>query len=161
MDKNGRIGGKVSIIDIAVILLILAAAAGIGMRFLSKTTTAATSNVKLQYTIKITAVRAFTVDALKKGDLITDKKSEKDLGRIVNIEEAESKVQSTTASGQIKWSTLPDKFNCTITIESNARESEEGYILDDTTEVSVGRTVDVYTKYVKTSGEITSVKVIE
>lgn len=161
MDKNGKIGGKISIIDIAVILLIVLAAAGIGMRFMSSATTAATSNVTLRYVVKINAVRSFTVDALKKGTLITDKKSEMKLAEIKDIEVSESRMQSTTANGEIKWATLPDKYSCLVTIEAHGRESEDGYLLDDTTEVSVGRMVELYTKYVKTSGEIIKVEVVE
>lgn len=161
MDKNGKIGGKISIIDIAVILLIVLAAAGIGMRFMSSATTAATSNVTLRYVVKINAVRSFTVDALKKGTLITDKKSEMKLAEIKDIEVSESRMQSTTANGEIKWATLPDKYSCLVTIEAQGRESEDGYLLDDTTEVSVGRMVELYTKYVKTSGEIIKVEVVE
>ena len=70
-------------------------------------------------------------------------------------------MQSTTADGKIKWATLPDKYTCMVTIEADGRESEDGYILDDTTELSVGRSVDIITKYVKTSGEIISVEVME
>ena len=158
MDKNGKIGGKISIIDIAVIILIIAAAIGITIRFTSGTTSAVTSNITLRYVVKVNAVRSFTVDALGKSSLLTDKKAELDLGEIKNIETADSKIQSTTTSGKIKWSNLPDKYTCMVTIESQGRESEEGYVIDDTTELSVGRTMEIDTKYVKTTGEIRSVE---
>ena len=38
MDKNGKIGGKISIIDILVVILIVAVIAGIGVRYGSKIT---------------------------------------------------------------------------------------------------------------------------
>lgn len=161
MDKNGKIGGKVSIIDIAVIVLILAAVLGIGVRFMSSATTAAKSDVALKYVVKVSAVRGFTVDALKKGELLTDKKSEKELGKITDVQEDAAKIQSTTADGKIKWAELPDKYNCMVTVEAQGRESDNVYILDDTTEIAVGREVELITKYVKTTGEIVKVEVAE
>lgn len=160
MDKNGKIAGKVSIIDIGVIILVLAAVVGLCIRFLSNTTTAVTSNETFRYVVKINSVRDFTVQALKKGGITTDKKSQIVLGEIKDVQVGEAKMQATTADGTIKWATLPDKYTCMVTIEADGRESEDGYILDDTTELSVGRTVDIYTKYVKTSGEIISVEVV-
>lgn len=161
MDKNGRIAGKISIIDLAVIILIIVAAIGFCIRFMSSTTTAVTSNETFRYVVKINSVREFTVDALKKGGITTDKKSEMTLGEIKDVQVGEAKMQSTTADGHIQWSNLPERYTCMVTIEADGRESEDGYILDDTTELSVGRTVDIVTKYVKTTGEIISVEVLE
>ena len=161
MDKNGKIGGKISIIDIGVIVLIFAAAIGLVIRFTSGTTTAVTSNETFRYVVKVNAVREYTVKALQKGGITTDKKAEKVLGEIKDVEVGDAKMQSTTAEGKIEWSNLPDKYTCYVTIEAEGRESEDGYILDDTTELSVGRSVDIITKNVKTSGEIISVDVVE
>ena len=161
MDKNGKIGGKISIIDIGVIVLIIAAAIGLVIRFTSGTTTAVTSNETFRYVVKVNAVREYTVKALQKGGITTDKKAEKVLGETKDVEVGDAKMQSTTAEGKIEWSNLPDKYTCYVTIEAEGRESEDGYILDDTTELSVGRSVDIITKNVKTSGEIISVDVVE
>lgn len=161
MDKNGKIGGKISIIDIGVIVLIIAAAIGLVIRFTSGTTTAVTSNETFRYVVKVNMVREYTVNALQKRGITTDKKAEMVLGEIKDVKVEDSKIQSTTASGKIEWSNLPDKYTCYVTIEAEGRESEDGYILDDTTELSVGRSVDIITKNVKTSGEIISVDVVE
>lgn len=161
MDKNGKIGGKISIIDIGVLVLIIAAAIGLVIRFTSGTTTAVTSNETFRYVVKVNMVREYTVNALQKRGITTDKKAEMVLGEIKDVKVEDSKIQSTTASGKIEWSNLPDKYTCYVTIEAEGRESEDGYILDDTTELSVGRSVDIITKNVKTSGEIISVDVVE
>ena len=161
MDKNGKIGGKISIIDIGVIVLIIAAAIGLVIRFTSGTTTAVTSNETFRYVVKVNMVREYTVNALQTRGITTDKKAEMVLGEIKDVKVEDSKIQSTTASGKIEWSNPPDKYTCDVTIEAEGRESEDGYILDDTTELSVGRSVDIITKNVKTSGEIISVDVVE
>ena len=161
MDKNGKIGGKISIIDILVIILIVAVIAGIGVRYGSKITNAVKSNEKFEYVLRVENVRNYTIDALEKMGKVTDKKSEKDLGEIVDVRYEKATQQSTTADGRVVNPELPDRYTCYVTIQAVGRESDDNYVLDDSTELSVGRKIDLYSKYVKTSGTIESVKVMD
>ena len=150
MDKNGKIGGKVSIIDILVVVLVVAVIVGIVARYGSSVTGAVKSNKQFEYVLK-----------LEKKGKVTDKKSEKDLGEIVDVQVENATLQSTTASGELKNPELPGRYTCYVTIRATGKESDDNYILEDSTELSVGRNVDLYSKYVKTSGDIKSVKVVE
>lgn len=161
MDKNGKIAGKVSIIDILVIVLVIAVIAGIAARYGSKITAAVRSSEKFEYTLRVENVRKYTIDAIEKKGRVTDKHSEKNLGEIVDVRYEEATQQSTTANGHMVNPVVPDRYTCYVTIQAVGRESDDNYVLDDSTELSVGRTVDLYSKYVKTSGTIESVKVIE
>lgn len=102
MDKNGKIGGKVSIIDILVVVLVVAVIVGIVARYGSSVTGAVKSNKQFEYVLKVESVRQYTVDALEKKGKVTDKKSEKDLGEIVDVQVENATLQSTTASGELK-----------------------------------------------------------
>lgn len=159
LDEKGKIGGKISIVDLLVILLVIVMIIGIGSRFGSRITTAVKSRETFEFAVKIDNVRQYTVDALQKKGKITDKKSTLDLGEIKDVHVEPSELQTTTASGEIIFADVPDRYSCLVTIEATGKESDDGYIMDDTTELSVGRTIDIYSKYVKTSGEIVSVKV--
>ncbi len=161
MDKNGKIGGKVSVIDILAIVLIVAVIAGICVRYGSKITNAVRSSEKFEYVLRVENVRKYTVDALERMGKITDKKSEKDLGEIVDVRYENATQQSTTADGRVVNPELPDRYTCYVTIQAVGRESDDNYVLDDSTELSVGRDIDLYSKYVKTSGTIESVKVMD
>ncbi len=161
MDKNGKIGGKVSVIDILAIVLIVAVIAGICVRYGSKITDAVRSSEKFEYVLRVENVRKYTVDALERMGKITDKKSEKDLGEIVDVRYENATQQSTTADGRVVNPELPDRYTCYVTIQAVGRESDDNYVLDDSTELSVGRDIDLYSKYVKTSGTIESVKVMD
>ena len=161
MDKNGKIKGKVSIVDILVILLIIVVVAGIAVRYGSRITNSVKSDKQFEYVLKVENVRQYTVNALQKKGKITDKKSEKDLGEIIDVRVESAEMQTVTASGAVLFSELPDRYTCFVTILGNGKESDDNYILNDTTELSVGRNIDLYSKYVKTSGDIESVKVAE
>lgn len=161
MDKNGKIFGKISIIDLFAIILVLAVVIGIGVRYGAKATTAVQSSEKFECVIEVANVREFTVKALEKGGVITDKKSEIELGEIVSVETEPALFQSTTADGRIIETELPERYNCIVTIVANGKVSDDAYIMDDSNELSVGRNIELYSKYVKTSGDIKSVKMIE
>ena len=161
MDKNGKIKGKVSIIDILVVLLIIAVIAGIPARYGSKVTTAVKSDKQFEYVLRVENVREYTVNALKKMGKVTDKKSEKELGDVVDVQVENATQQSITASGEVKNPETPGRYTCFVTIRATGKESDDNYILHDSTELSVGRNIDLYTKYVKTSGDIKSVKVLD
>lgn len=161
MDKNGKIAGKISVIDILVIVLVIAVIAGIAARYGSKITKAVKSSEKFEYVLRVENVREYTVKALEKKGKVTDKKSEKDLGEITNVQVETATQQSTTADGRVTMPEIPDRYTCFVTIRSMGRESDDNYILDDSTELSVGRNIDLISKYAKTSGDIVSVKVMD
>ncbi|MGN0107728.1 MAG: DUF4330 domain-containing protein [Hominilimicola sp.] len=161
MDKNGKIKGKVSIIDILVILLIVVVIVGIAARYGSSVTTAVQSDKQFEYVLRVENVRKYTVNALQKMGNVTDKKSEMNLGEIIDVRVENATQQSTTAMGEIKKPEMPGRYTCYVTIRATGKESEDNYILEDSTELSVGRNIDLYSKYVKTSGNITSVKVVD
>lgn len=77
MDKNGKIGGKVSIIDILVIILIIVVIGGIAVRYGSGITTAVESDKQFEYVLKVENVREYTVEALKRKGNVTDKNQKK------------------------------------------------------------------------------------
>lgn len=83
MDKNGKIGGKVSIIDILVVVLVVAVIVGIVARYGSSVTGAVKSNKQFEYVLKVESVRQYTVDALEKKGKVTDKKSEKTWAKLL------------------------------------------------------------------------------
>ena len=125
IDKNGKIGGKFSVVDLAVILLVVLVLAGIAIRYGSKITTAVESKTRFECVIRVNSVREYTVDALKKGGKLTDKKSEKILGEIKNVEVEPHKSQVTTADGQIKFVVPPERYNCYVTVEFTGKESDQ------------------------------------
>lgn len=161
MDKNGKIKGKFSIIDLFVIILAAVLVAGIAVRYGAKATTAVQSSEEFECVLKVTNVRDFTVKALEKKGVITDKKSEVELGEIIDVEVEDAEFQSTTADGRIITTELPDRYNCKVTIRANGKVSEDAYVMNDSNELSVGRNMDIFSKYVKTSGEIISVDIIK
>lgn len=151
---------KFNIIDIAVVLLIITAVVGFSMRF-SGGKKSLNSQTEFRYTIQVENVRNFTVDALKKSLIVTDEDSLISIGEIKDVQVKNAIKANYLNDGTLVSPTLPEKYTCLVTIEARGSESDNKFLLEDTTELAVGRTTDLITKYVSTSGVITSVEVIE
>lgn len=161
MDKNGKIKGKFNIIDLIVIILLVAVAAGICVRYGSSVTTAVKSDEEFEYVVKVDSVRDFTIEALEKKGKVTDKNSTLDLGEIVDVRVEPTEYRSTTADGRIVFAEQPERYTAYVTIRTRGKESDNSYITADSNELSVGRNTEIYSKYVHTSGDIMSVTKIE
>ena len=158
MNKDGKIKGKFNIIDLLAIILVIAVAVGIVVRFKSTVTTAVKSDEGFIYTVKVSGVKDYTVDALEKKGKVTDKKSEIDLGEITDVITEPAATQRERADGKIVNAEQPERYDVIVTIKTRGKEAENSYITADSNELSVGRTTDIYTKYVHTTGKIMSVK---
>ena len=158
MNKDGKINGKFNIIDILAIVLVLVVIVGIVWRFGSSVTTAVKSDSEFTYVVKVEGVRDYTIKALEKGGRVTDKNSTMDLGEIVDVAVMPATTISETATGNVISTELPGRYSAMITIKTYGKESDNSYIAADSNELSVGRTTNIFSKYVHTSGIIMSVE---
>ena len=161
MNKDGKIKEKFNIIDLLAIILVIAVAVGIVVRFKSTITTAVKSDESFVYTVKVSGVKDYTVDALEKKGKVTDKKSEIDLGEITDVVAEPCTTQAERADGKIVDAQQPERYNVTVKIKTHGKEAENSYITADSNELSVGRMTEIYTKFVHTSGKIMSVEKTE
>lgn len=155
MKENKR---KINVVDICVLALIFLFVIGIGIRSagISKPEV---EDKKLQYVIEVKGVRSFTAEALEKSKNISDG-VDKIYGNIVDVKVEEAQTEATTSDGEIVKTILPKRYNCYVTIESDAQKKDNIYYLDDEVRVAAGEWMEVITKYVKTSGTIASVSEI-
>ncbi|MCH5213123.1 MAG: DUF4330 domain-containing protein [Oscillospiraceae bacterium] len=164
MNKDGKIKGKFNIIDLLVIILIIAVIAGIVVRYGSSITRAVKSDEEFEYTVKVESVRQFTIDALQEtmdtGSHLTDKKSNLDLGTIIDIKSEDTMIPSQKADGTIVPAPQEGRKTAYVTIRTRGKEADNSYITADSNELSVGGHTEIFSKYVHTSGLITSVKKI-
>ena len=158
VNRDGKIKGKFNIIDILAIVLVVVVIAGIVWRFGSSVTTAVKSDSEFTYTVRVEAVRDYTIKALEKGGKITDKNSTMDLGEIVDVKVEPATKTEERADGIIVDSEVPDRFTAYVTIKTFGKEADNSYIAADSNELSVGRTTEIFSKHVHTSGKIISVE---
>ena len=155
MDKNGKIFGKISIIDLLVILAVIVGAFGFSIRFFSDAAKNVTEKTKFEYVVEIRDVRTYTVSALEKMGVVTEKKSGGVIGEIVNVESEPFKVQLAMSNGRIVSANVPEKYIVRVTVVGEGNDAANGYYLGENVELSVGASITMATKYANSSGKIT------
>lgn len=152
MDKKTK---RFNIIDIAVVLIIIVFAVGIGIRLINGKSIKNT--VDITYTVKVGNIRSFTKDALLKSNVLTDDKTGAVLGEIVSVTPTAYETEVHTDGGELVLAEMPERFECIVVIKAAAKEQDGKYMLDEKTEIAPGKDFPVITKYVKTTGTVISV----
>ena len=161
MDKNGKIGGKVSIIDILVIIIVAIAAFGISMRFLSAPAKNAKTTTRVSFVVEVEGIRKYSVDALSKKGNVIDIKRKYLIGEIKDFSYEPQKKEAIDAKGEIVYAEVPERYTARVTIEADCKQTDNGYYIGDNFEVAVGSNVEIATKYANSSGKIISIKELE
>jgi hypothetical protein len=120
VDNKGRLFGKVSIIDVAIILIIVAVVTG--SLYKLKLFDRHTSDEQLvAVTILLREVSLETVEALRVGDQLTESTENLPLGIIVKKEVRKALKDAPTADGRLVAAESPNKFDVVLTTEGNLR----------------------------------------
>ena len=160
MDKNGKIFGKISIIDLLVVVIVIVGAIGFAMRFLSIESKNVTVKTNLEYVIEVEDVRSYTVDALnKKGTLINTHTGDS-LGEIINVESEPYTEQEILSNGRTVVVKVPEKYKVRVTAKCEGKETDKAFFAGKGQEIAVGSSINVVTKYASTNGKVISVKKI-
>lgn len=129
LDEKGRLFGKISIVDIGVLLFIIALLGGVYYRYfvIDRHNNAAKFDT-LEYTVVLAeGVRQQSVDAIIIGADIYDVKTDTPMGKIVGKEVIPAIEQLTKADGTVVWAEKPDRFNVRITIQVPGNETKYGF----------------------------------
>ena len=155
INKEGKLFGKISIIDVLVVLAILVAAFGVYTRFFVGNEKVETAASHIEYTLKIQEVRIGTVNALEnyKG-AIYDTATKEYLGDIVAVEYSYAKKAVETVGGQLVETTLPNRYDCMVTVRVDGKVNSSGYYTATNQALAVGSSYLFESKAAKTTGRI-------
>lgn len=118
IDKNGKLFGKVSIVDILIIVMILGVVAGVGYKF-SKSSTATPFAKK--DTIVTTFYQETTPDfvpgSIKVGDMVTDNATGSVFGKVISVKADKDVSFAANVNGEMVQSSKPGYNSVIITVE--------------------------------------------
>lgn len=158
INKDGKLFGKVSIVDILAVVVIAAMAIGVYMRFFKTPETVKTDSVKITYSVRVEKIRDFTATGLMKKGMLYDSDTGEYLGEIKDVVIESAVVDSVTQSGAVKGVKYPERCDAVLTVEIDGSTNSQGYYTEAKRALSVGGELDFETKYVDTSGTIVSVQ---
>jgi len=155
IDRDGKLFGKISIIDLAIILLVIAFGIGIYLKFgVMDETRATQEDAPMSFQIKYENTRDIIAENFQVGDTMYSGDGA-ELGEITDIK-SEPAVQSyNDLSGKVKKASLEDRYDITITIEGEGTYTSDGkFMLNRTYELNQGSNRYFKTKYVSFSAII-------
>ncbi len=127
IDKNGKVFGKINIIDLVVILILVAAIAVLGVKFLGK---GGDEVQTLEMKFYIEEVDNWVAEKIQNGDALYDGTYEIDLGEVTNVEPGEPMTWGLTQDGQYVLAPRAGYCSLTITGEVQGVKTDIGAEVD-------------------------------
>lgn len=159
IDKNGRLFGLISFIDVLVILVILVLTIGIYCRFfvLDKTAVNVDSET-IQYSVVIDESRQFVGENIQVGDKLFEGKNGIEIGTVTSIRITPAEVASTDMNGNYLLVPSEERYRVEMTIEGDMTKNGGRYYANRTYEINKGYQTEMYTKYVSFVGTILDIE---
>ena len=159
MDKNGKLFGKISIIDLIVLLLVLVVAVGSVWRFASPAAVLNQSNITVDFTIRIDGVRDFTLVNYREGLRVYNRQAGQFIGHISGIRYTDHYQPHPLPDGTVASVAIPGQITIYMDVTANGRETPTAIYVEGTHEITAGSLIYLNTKYVQVSGAIHSIDI--
>jgi hypothetical protein len=129
--KNGKLFGKISIIDIAIVLVLLAVLLFVAARLgiFSPKQAVAVNTEKIRLTFYQEEVNTFTVENIKVGDPVSESLKNVSLGNVVDIKSDKSISWGVNKDGKQVKSTKAGFSSVYITTEANGLIDSNGILI--------------------------------
>ena len=155
IDENGKIGGKINLIDFLIVVVILAVVAFLGYRFLSNDDKEDTGEpVIIEFTFA--EVNDYTVERLEIGAPVLDGNANRDLGTAVDFTIDDATTYAATDSGKTVLVDIPESKSVVVTVESTGELNDNGLLIDGT-RYGIGYTTVVYVGRCKLWGTVSAI----
>ena len=159
IDEKGRIGGKFSIVDLFVILLVIACIGAVGLK-LKKAESVSGGDRTIVYKVLIENIRDVSVDAINSNlENITDAESKKVIGSISDIEVKPARVITQKNDGDFVMTEYDNRNDVTLTVKVAGTETDDAYYTSSGRQIMVGEIMNINNGYSQSYGEIISVEV--
>ncbi len=161
INRDGKLFGKVSIIDIVVVVLVIVLALGVYKMFVGGSSAVVTSSEKVECTFIIKNVRSYTADALAKKGPLYDKVSKEYIGEITDVEVENGLYQVNMANGSFRQTVPEDRYNVYVTVEFDGKASDNGYYTAANKYLGAGTSLGITTKYAECESTVYSISSVE
>ena len=160
IDKNGKIGGKVSIIDLLILIVLVAALAFVAFRFFSRDRSGVIAPEEAYISFTGTEVSNYVVEQLEMGAKVRDDTENNILGYVTDIETGPGYHYSLDNFGNTV-AVFPDDSSCiTVTSLAEGKLDGNGILIGDS-RYAVGHTFVLYVGNCKLYLRISSIKPVE
>ncbi|MBE7022080.1 MAG: DUF4330 domain-containing protein [Ruminococcaceae bacterium] len=170
LDKKGRLFGKVSIIDILVVLILIAAVLGGAMAYQKITNKDVLTENKgliqnsaidtLEVKMRLNEVRDVTYNAISIGDDVYSAETNKLLGVIVDVAQEPASKLIYDLKGKAVEATIPDRIDVVLTVHIPGSRLENGYFTADNIQLVYDSSMEIKTPSIQTTPVIETITLI-
>lgn len=160
IDNNGRLFGKISVIDVVVILVAAVMAVALYTKVNHKQiTSTSTNNEIITYQIQVEGVPAYIAEAIQIEDSLFDQDhtSNGALGKIKNVVVSEGTRMAEQEDGSLKRLPVEGYCNLLLTVEGSGLISDGHYMLNRIYELGINSYRNFYTPYAQFTGTVYSI----
>lgn len=126
-DKKGKLFGKISVVDILIIVIILAVAGGVYYKFgKSGTASVFTKTETIQVSFYSESLPKYVVDSIKTGDIAKDRVQNVAIGKVVDIIIGPDLQVEPNSEGKVVMSSRPDYCSVTVVAEGQGIYASSG-----------------------------------
>mgnify|MGYP003374242114 CR=1 FL=1 len=159
IDENGKLFGKISVLDLAfilcIILLAIFAFLKIGVNknhlFVEKTEYIAT--------YKVTGAKKSIVDSLSLNDKVYSADDNSYVGTIEKIDTSPAKIITETADGQVVSYLSPYKYDILITVSHKGyKDDKKGLVINKSYDIQSNAEKKIYTRYTSFISTVIDIK---
>ena len=159
IDKQGRLFGVISIIDIVVIAVVIVLAVSVYTKFFVLENSATTSKSQdISYSVTVSAVRECIADSIKPGDTLYDQDKGTAIGTVTGVNVVDAKKALAMPDGSTINAPVENRCDIVLDIDADGLISEGRYYVGRTYEINSGSTRNLCTKYVSFSAVISEIK---
>jgi len=154
IDADGKVLGKINIIDLIILVLILLVISGSIYKFNAHEINIMRDQKEINYKIKIKDIKSSSAEFFKIGDEIFESKTKIYLGEIKNIIVNDYYDYIFDMHGELHKSKKPDRIELLLEIKSHGIENNNAYLINGSYELKIGADIYILSKYIDMTGNI-------
>ncbi len=160
IDHNGRLFGKISVIDVLVILVVIALAGALYVKNTRPHTGTSVATQTITYQVLVEGAQSYLKDNIHVGDKVYDltySSGGSPLGEITDIEEQPGSKLTTFTDGTMGLAGVEDGVNLLLTIQGEGLVGDKGYSLNRVYDLGINSARTYYTKYAQFDVTVTKI----
>ena len=160
IDHNGRLFGKISVIDVLVILVVIALAGALYVKNTRPHTGTSLAPQTITYQVLVEGAQSYLKDNIHVGDKVYDltySSGGSPLGEITDIEEQPGSKLTTFTDGTMGLAQVEDGVNLLLTIQGEGLVGDKGYSLNRVYDLGINSARTYYTKYAQFDVTVTKI----
>lgn len=169
IDTKGKIFGKISIVDICVVLIIIIGALGAYFTISTVNGGAISQNSKVvlnssapvleaTITFELKGVRDVTRDSLLEGDEVFETEDNKFIGTINEVTYKAATKDYVAADGSIYIAEIPESYDVMVTVDAKGKKTSSGFYTESDLQILYGKEIEIKTSSVKTKPKVVGIE---